>query len=354
MINKISQNKFFMNLYKNLKNIISNTEMNLNNISIKISDKIPNDYLIDSDFTSQYIKDYIDKYLNYSYNIKYENNTIVYFTDKKIENNKNNLNIINKILFIIEIIKKLFNRKYSQKIIFFETDKKKEFSNNNKIEILNSNNINTAFTVIEYNNKNGYILLFRKEECIKVLIHELIHSNLIDELLIYSKKSKDFKDLFCSNYKVLLNEGVTETLACILNIFILSILQNKSLKDLDKMFEKEYEYSNYICSKIKSYYNIQHIKDIIKNKNNNKECITYFPQYTNVFSYYFLKNILLTNHLEFGNLYQKYNENYKINDEKFIEKIIKLLIKDMDNIDKRLYKVNDKNKSLKMSYYEII
>jgi hypothetical protein len=350
-IKKISKNSFFMKLYNDLEYIIKNTKIDKDKLIIKKCNEISNDYLVDSDFTSQNIKDYINKNLKYCNKISYENNSIIYFSSSE----KNNIPIfIKKMMFIIIIIKKLFDRKYDQKVIFFETNKKKEFPNKKKIEILNSNNINTAFTIIEFGNKNGDILLYRKEECIKVLIHELVHSNLVDELLIYSNKSKDFKHLFCSNYKVLLNECVTESLACIINIFIISICCNKSKKELDKMFYNECLYSNYICSKIKSYYKIDFIKNIIKNKNSNKECITYFPQYTNVLSYYFLKNILLINHLSYGELYKKYNKKYKIVNEKFIDDIIKLLINDINKIDKRLTKIEDKNKSLKMSYYEII
>jgi hypothetical protein len=144
---------------------------------------------------------------------------------------------------------------------------------------------------------------------------------------------------------------------------LINIFKNKNEKydlkkyyDLNRMFNNECQYSNYICSKIKLYYNIDNMNDIIKNKNQNKECIDYFPQYTNVLSYYFLKNILINNHIKFGKIYLKYNTNYKINNDLFNEEIIKLIINDMKNLDKRLVKINknDKNNSLKMSYYEIM
>ena len=115
------------------------------------------------------------------------------------------------------------------------------------------------------------------------------------------------------------------------------------------MFYNECIYSNYICSKIKTFYNINKISNIIKK---NDKCKEYFLQETNVISYYFLKNILLHNIDKFDKLMMKYSKDYKIIDKQFIIDIIKLILNNINNIDKRLKNINDKNNSLKMSYYE--
>ena len=120
------------------------------------------------------------------------------------------------------------------------------------------------------------------------------------------------------------------------------------------MFVNEFNYSNYICSKIKTYYKIDKISHIIKRSGEDKECIDYFPQQTNVFSYYFLKNILLKNHILLGKLLKKYTYNYKIIDNICVSNIMKLLIKNIPDLDNRLKKITDKNKSLKMSLYWFI
>jgi hypothetical protein len=190
-----------------------------------------------------------------------------------------------------------------------------------------------------------------------LLIHELIHSNCIDKHIIYSKDSHVFSKIFCSNYNVLLNESFTETMACIINMYIIFILNNK-VTDYssfsNEMFKNECTYSNYICSKIKTFYNIDKISNIIK-KNVDKEklCVEYFPQETNVISYYFLKNILLHNINKLDTLMLKYSTNYKITDNKFIIEIIKIVLDDIKRLDKRLININDNNNSLKMSYYEL-
>jgi hypothetical protein len=304
-------------------------------------------YLEDNDFTSKNIQNHIINKLKYGYEIAYDNNIIIYFTSKKIVQIPK---LIKHMMFIIIILKKLFNRNYSQKLIYFETNKKKTFPRKNNINIitLNSDNVNTAVTFVDLH-KNGNIILYRKEEAIKVLIHELIHSNLIDEKLIFTDKNTQFTKLFCTNYKILLNEAFTETMACIINIMIIHILHKKK-KDLNEMFQNEFNYSNYICSKIKTYYNIDKITHIIK-KNKSKNCITYFPQQTNVLSYYFLKNILLKNHVYLGDLLEKYTLNYKIIDNLCVIKIMKLLINNFEDLDNRLVKIEDNNNSLRMSIY---
>lgn len=347
-IDNISDNKFIISLYKNLKELINKTEIKKDEIKIKELKDKPEKYLIDNEFTSTNIKNYIIKNLRNCYEFTYDNNKIIYFSKNEI----NSLpKIIYKMMYVIVLIKKLFLRKYSQRIYYYETSNRKEFPKM-KNKILDSDNVNTALTFLE-DETNGDIIIYRKEECLKVLIHELIHSNLIDEITIKSRTSREFRYFICSNYKILLNEAITETLACIINLLIICIIKNKTIKEMNDMFKNEYYYSNYICSKIKSYYNIKNIKNIIKNNGNNKECITYFPQYTNVFSYYFLKNILLNNHIKFGEVYKKYSKNYKINDDMFNKVIIKLLKEDVNKLDKRVIDVKDNNKSLKMSYYEI-
>lgn len=347
---KITSNTFFMKLYKKLNNIIKKTNIDAKDIFIKSIDiKEITTYLDDNDFTSKNMQKHIVDTLKYGYEITYLNNTIIYFTSKNT-NSKTISKLIKHMMFIIVVLKKLFKRDYSQKLIYFETNKKKEFPT--KITTLAPDNVNTAVTFVNLH-KNGNIILYRKEEAIKVLIHELIHSNLIDEKLIFTNKNTEFTKLFCTNYKILLNEAFTETMACIINIFIIHIINNFKTSELDKMFLNEFTYSNYICSKIKTYYKIDKISNIIKKngEDEDKECIEYFSQQTNVFSYYFLKNILLKNHILLGKLLKKHSINYKIVDDICTINIMKLLINNISDLDNRLIKVNDKNKSLKMSVY---
>jgi hypothetical protein len=352
---KITDSSFFMNLYNQIKSILKKN--NFGEIKITKMNHLPNEYLKDNNFTSKHIKDVIFKKLVFSYKITCDNNTIIYFTSKEIKNTNNIPPIILHMCKIIHLLKSLFNRKYSQKIIYFETMEKKEFPKQKMA--LGPNEVNSGLTFLDFDT-NGEIILYRKEELLKVLIHELIHSNLIDEKLITSAVSKQFSNLFCVDYKVLLNEAVTETLANIINLFYIHIYCKFPKERLNDMFKMELLYSDYICNKILNYYSIPSINDIIKN---NQMCKVNFPQKTNVLSYYILKNILLKNYMEFGNLLNKCSSNYKIN-VSCIDKIIILIMKNIKKTSRKTSKnkhnrcndenkKNDKNNSLRLCLYQL-
>jgi hypothetical protein len=349
----ITENKYFMELYRNIKNILKKNAKLPNYItSLNLLENFNiSSYLSNNEFTSEGIQNSIIKNIKYGYEIISYNNTIIYFTKKKIVNNKIPI-IINHMFTIIKILKILFNRDTNdnhQKVTYFETYNKKKFPKNNNV-ILGPHEVNSGLTFLDFH-KNGDIILYRKEEILKVLIHELIHSNLIDQKIIYSNKIKNFSNMFCVKYNILLNEAFTESFATLINIFYIHIINNLDKNVLNTMFNNELRYSIYICSKIIKYYNIKKIEDIIKDKNN---CTNNFPQKTNVFAYYILKNILLQNHIEFGDTLSKYTQNYKVNNELCIDSIINLITINIKKLDKRLLTIkSDKNNSLRLCLYEI-
>jgi hypothetical protein len=128
-----------------------------------------------------------------------------------------------KIIKILLIFFKRANISNNQTVTYFETTKKKLFPKSNT-KILSPNEINSGVTTLDFH-KNGDIILFRKEEVLKVLIHELIHSNLIDKNIIFSDLSQKFNNNFCVDYRILLNEGFTEATANILHILIIVIMK---------------------------------------------------------------------------------------------------------------------------------
>jgi hypothetical protein len=342
-VNKITDNRYFMDLYNKMKDTLKNIVITEDNLILEELNEKSSNYMSDNQFTSDNIKKVINN-LKYGYKILFDNNTIIYFTYKKI---KKIPKIIIYMFIIIKLLKILFNRDInSQNIIYFETFEKKKFPK--KKVILGPNEVNSALTYVTLN-KNGNIVLFRKEEILKVLIHELIHSNLIDLKIILSNKSKLLNNFFCVDYNILLNEAFTETLATLINIFYIHINCKFKKNDLNKIFFNELKYSNYVCSKILKFYKIEKFSDVIKkNKINIK-----FPQKTNVFAYYILKNILLHNHLEFGNILELYTTNYKIDNEICIDKIIHLIINKIDILDKNIINITDNNKSLRLCLYEL-
>ena len=341
-------NKFFINLYNKIKKIYKKDSSKISKKSIVIAEYILDHNILNNNFTSSNIRDDIIKNIKYSYKIVYNNNILYYYSKTKTLDK-----YIIYIFQIINTLRILFNRNKSdniQIVRYFKTNNRKLFPDTDKI--LSPNEINSGLTILSNNHDhNGEIILFRKEEILKVLIHELIHSNLIDNKLIFSQNVKNFSDKFCVNYNILLNEAYTEAIANILNIFFINIISKKSKKNLDVMFQNELKYSIYIYSKIMKYYNIDDINTVIKNDD---KCKAIFQQKTNVFSYYFLKFILLLHLDELGSLLEKQKYLLKIDNEVSINKLIDLIIENLEDINKYFIKnINDKNNSLKLTFYQL-
>jgi len=363
---KITKNKFFMKLYNDMKNIYSVTKCNKSKIKYKcVARNVKKEEFKNLNFISKNIIDYITTKLRYMTEYNYKNNIIYCASINMVDDIGLVPNIIQHMFTVICLMKKLFKRtKFVQTVFYYECDLPKIFPYDKK-EMIKTDNINSAVTLVT-SLKNGNIILYRKEEILKVLIHELIHSNLGDYKLIMSRHPKKyiFNNLFCINYPIEINEAYTESIATMIYIFYKNIINihiksNPFFNDLDKMFERELKYSSYICSRIFKHYDLKSIKDIIK-KNGHNECKAVFLQDSNLFSYYILKNILLRHHIEFGKFLIKNVKDYKIVDAKdskknhVISDIIDILIKYMHDFDKdvlnpfKKIKIINKSNSIKM------
>ena len=109
----------------------------------------------------------------------------------------------------------------STKILILLSDAKKEKNKNNKL-VLDATNINTGVTIACQ--ENGMIFLYRKEELIKVFIHEVIHSMCIDfaKVSINNKIIKSLKEMFNIKSNFTVNESYTEFWANIINTLFIS------------------------------------------------------------------------------------------------------------------------------------
>lgn len=163
-----------------------------------------------------------------------------------------------------------------------------------KKENFDSKHVNGGFTIPDGNN----IYIFRKDEYSKVIIHEFIHHiNIINNSLFNLNQyhinllKKKFN---ISNQTLLLPaEGVVEFWTTIYNTIFISIEYNFSFKLLIK---KEIDFSIY---------------QIFKIINNYKSPI--WKEGTNVFSYFFIKTILLFNYNKFLQLKLPYDHTEFIN-----------------------------------------
>lgn len=355
---KISKIAFFNKLYNQLHSILTNKEFikSLKNISIKELKHVPK--IKDSKFISEEIKKSANK-LKYGYFIEFDNNKLYYYCNQKVKVNNTNDNINLELLNIYRVIKSLkilFNRQNEEQIVhFYMTDKKKKFPKK-KNSLLGPNESNSGVTFSNFI-ESGEITIYRREECLKVLIHELIHANFIDKELIFINKEleKQFNSYFCTDYTILLNETFTEAIATILNLFYIHITLKLKKKELDKMFVNELKYSIYIYSKIMNHYNFNNLNKILKQNN---LCKSNFPQKTNIIAYYIFKPLILLNLNLFASMYEKYSIDYQINND-FIEHFIKFILEYMTDLNGIIInkdiinKIIIQNNSLRMTLYEI-
>ena len=119
---EIKKNKFFNNLNNKIISIYSNIIINENNLNIitKKSEIIEDSYFISDSLKNKMLN------LKIEYVITYENNLIIFKTNKKFNNIKKK--IIHSLKIIISL-KSLFNRlKASQKITIYDINEKKKIT----------------------------------------------------------------------------------------------------------------------------------------------------------------------------------------------------------------------------------
>lgn len=92
-------------------------------------------------------------------------------------------------------------------------------------ESFNAEHVNSGFTVRYYSKNHSKIVIYRKEEVVKVLIHEILHAFDMDakinthDVEVPINQYFGFKD----NFSVNINESFTDTYACLLNLALVAI-----------------------------------------------------------------------------------------------------------------------------------
>lgn len=342
---------------------------NKTNIYKKNINTIQN-YNFDNLISSEY-NDNIDNILNENLSIKkfintnfYEKNLISNFVSTRVLRNiinniivkttyiMNNRKIIifsktfikdkliNKIDSILNFFNYLTNKDNFYEVQIYLSDEKKKINSNHNF--LGPDNINSGLTL-----PGHYIILFRKEEMIKVLFHELIHYLDLD-MRNYQK------ELFFLYDKVNLkadiinpNEGYTEILALILlNIWEANYKNIKINNFLKYKLNIELYWSFIQITKILKFFKYKSFDKIFENEN-------IFHQKTNVLSYFFFKTILLLNinsifkDLILDNLYinkNRFNIIKNNSDLKDLKEYIDIVYREYDT-----YKF-DKN-TLRMTFF---
>lgn len=186
--------------------------------------------------------------------------------------NKNELkNIINKIFFIVNVFRTLFNKDRNIKISIIYTDYKKEYNDN-----LDAKNINSGLCL-----SGEYIYIWRSEEIIKVLLHELGHFYEIEGITF--KSDKLLSKLFDKDCEYKLQETYVEIVALIINICyaIHEFKYDNVINNYWSMIDYEYTFTLTQVNKIKQINPI--LDPCVLNKN------------TAIYAYYILKLMVIQN-----------------------------------------------------------
>ena len=332
------------NLYNDLVNFSKQVKID------KIDYKLKNTFninIIETHFIPDKIRNYINEKIKYNYIISYDykniNIKLEYYSVKKI-----NTNIFKKILYRIIFMMYITNTFINVNMIIYETPFKKYMNcHNNKVcNNLNTNNVNSGLSY--YNN----IIIFRKEELLKLVLHEMIHILDVDIKNENIKDKEKITDLYCvNNTNLLINESYVETWATIINVFLI-LYEKKTIKyDLfHKYLKDELTFGLYQSSKLCKYYNINKFESL--HKINNK-CDKYLSDDVNVFSYHILKTINLNNIQNFIRIFR--DKEYIITKTYNYKKYIMFIIKKFDSIKKNVnfiintMKNNNFDLSLKMT-----
>jgi hypothetical protein len=197
-------------------------------------------------------------------------------------------------------------------IYFYFTSLEKELPNSN-IDILDENNVNTAFTTTCP--KDSEIVVYRKEEWLKVFIHETFHNFGLDfSGMNTSECTNHILKLFPVNSKVNLYESYTEFWAEIINACFCSFFLLKKKDNVDEFLSNasilihfERTYSFFQLVKTLNFMGLTYNDLYSKSKESSILRETLYKENTSVLSYYVIKTILLNNYEGFFQWCKKHN-----------------------------------------------
>jgi len=283
-------NRFIKLLYK----LIDNTRYIEATHTIKEIHKNPD--LVSNIFLSNEIKNAINRthYSCFSISIKIDNTifNIDLFTKDRIN--------IKRFVFYIKVVLKLcFNSSLSKERAYYFKFVLSDFPKTHPIKNASPHNINSAYT-------NSVVVIYRKEEFLKVFIHECFHMFCLD----FSRHDIDYRPMFEPLFHIksdfLIFESLCEFWARTINVSMLSYYKQSfpCYKEFEKSFiinlnfERVFsiiQMCHYLsCFKLK-------YEDLLKGNAN-------YSEKTNGFCYYVLTPILLYNYQSTMNWFIHHNE----------------------------------------------
>jgi hypothetical protein len=272
------------------------------------------------DIVQHHIDNYSLSSLTYSFQLFNRDITFIFFLEddnpEKIIIQYNNY--VDHMLVWLYIVNEYASQECSNKLTVFvyHTSLTKKIPNTS-IEILNENNVNTAFT--SSCNKNSEIVVFRREEWFKVFIHETFHNFVLDfSDMNNTECNSKILSIFPVASKVNLFEAYTEFWARIINVLFCSYFNTKNKNNIDNLLSNaeyfmrlESTYSFFQMVKILDFMNMEYKNLYEKNEISENMRKTLYKENTNVLSYYVITLILIHNYQTFL-LWCKNNNTYLI------------------------------------------
>ena len=260
------------------------------------------------EFIINYIDNTMTTELSYTFSL-YERNITVYFVletgyvVKDLELYNKYIELIILWLYIANIYGSNQCAK-TMKIYFYLTSLEKHLPSSN-INILNEIHVNTAFTTTCP--KDSEIVVFRKEEWFKVLIHESFHNFGLDFSVMDDNMVDDcILNIFKVKSEVNAYEAYTEFWAEIMNSLICVFYEMTHKDDVDDFLSKtetvinyERTYSLFQLVKTLDFMGLTYT-DLYSNAKNSiilRERL--YKEETCVLSYYIIKGLILNNYQGF-------------------------------------------------------
>lgn len=304
--------KFCYNTLQDGNSILKMTKIDISVINLVRS--LPNSWIPTN------ILNFINKNKGITYKVATNINSInisLYFTCYERINPDKIFYYTNNILLVIYLLTVNTNSICAKNIdIKLYLTPFKKIAPKNYNNILGINEINTGYSTLGCRN-NTSIVIYRKEEWFKVLVHELMHNLNLDFATnnIIKSKKKLFK-LLQLNIKYEITETYAEIWARLINIAIAANINttdyNKYVLYFQNLLEKEIIFS------------LQQASKILKFVNNNDN----YRENTNAYAYYVFTSALLYNHKDFLEWCDRNNKNiFKIKKtDKSISEFTELLI----------------------------
>jgi hypothetical protein len=255
--------------------------------------------------------------LEYSYTFSLFSREIkIIFIIEEAGNIKEYNKYVDAIIMWLYMLNMYASNKCSKKItiyLYFTKLEKKLPSSN--ISILDQHNVNTAFT--RTCPKDSEIVVFRKEEWFKVLIHETFHNFGLDFSDMNNTSCHNYiLSLFPVNSEVNLYEAYTEFWAEIINSLFCSffILKNKNdinefMKNVEYFINFERTYSFFQLVKTLNFMGLTYNDLYSKSSKSSIMRDNLYKEDSNVLSYYIIKTILINNYQDFIYWCKKHNSS---------------------------------------------